>query len=152
MRIAHDAGLHAVARVRGVRETDSRIGLRTAWEETRAAQAQVDSLRTQLEEASAFTTGTAGSFLALRQTLQLLGDALIAAEAARDAAQVISEAAYARWQADRTRLAAVENLLERRADARRAEAARKEAQELDDIATQRWLRARRAGRDAEVTR
>lgn len=141
-RHREDDGLRAVERVRGVRETDSRIGLRTAWAETRAAQARVDDLRAQLEHASTFNTGSAASFLALRQSLQLLGDVLIAAEDARDASQLISDTAYARWQTDRTRLAAVENLLERRTSARRAEATRKEAVELDDIAAQRWLRAR----------
>lgn len=140
--MTHDAGLRAVERVRGVRETDSRIGLRTAWAETRAAQARVDDLRAQLEHASTFSTGSAASFLALRQSLQLLGDVLIAAEDARDASRLISDTAYARWQTDRTRLAAVESLLERRTSVRRAEAARKEAVELDDIAAQRWLRAR----------
>ncbi|MCX6397855.1 MAG: flagellar FliJ family protein [Propionibacteriales bacterium] len=140
MSTVHDPGLHAVARVRGVRETDSRIGLRTAWNETRAAQSRVDDLRGQLEQASAFSTGSAASFLALRQSLQVLGDVLIAAEDARDASQLISDTAYARWQVDRTRLAAVENLLERRSAARSAEVARKEAAELDDIAAQRWLR------------
>ena len=141
----HDPALRAVERVRGVRETDSRIGLRTAWAESRAAQARVDDLRAQLEKASAFGTGSATSFLAQRQSLQLLGDVLIAAEDARDASVLISDTAYARWQTDRTRLAAVENLLERRTAARRAEVARKEAVELDDIAAQRWLRARDEG-------
>lgn len=143
----YDAGLRAVERVRGVRETDSRIGLRTAWAETREAQTRVEDLRAQLEQASSFGTGSAASFLALRQSLQILGDVLIAAEDARDASQLISEMAYTRWQTDRTRLAAVQSLLERRACARRAEVARKEAAELDDIAAQRWLRNR-----VEVTR
>lgn len=136
-----DAGLRAVARVRNVRETDSRIGLRTAWQETRSAQRRVDELRGQLEQANDFSTGSAASFLALRHSLQVLGDVLIAAESDRDSSQLISDTAYARWQLDRTRLAAVENLLERRAASRRAEATRQEARELDDIAAQRWLRA-----------
>lgn len=140
MSTAQDAGLQAVARVRNVRETDSRIGLRTAWQETRAAQHRVDDLRGQLEKADDFSTGSAASFLTLRNSLQVLGDVLIAAESERDSSQLISDTAYARWQLDRTRLAAVENLLERRAAARRAEADRQEARELDDIATQRWLR------------
>lgn len=138
---AHDTGLRAVERVRGVRETDSRIGLRTAWEETRLARAKVEDLRSQLEQASTFTGGSAVSFLAQRQSLQLLGEVLIAATEACDASTVISDSAYARWQLDRTRLAAVESILERRAAARRAEADRKEAVELDDIAAQRWLRS-----------
>jgi flagellar export protein FliJ len=137
---ADDAGLRAVARVRAVRETDSRVGLRTAWDEYRATQHRVDDLRHQLETASAFGSGSAASFLALRQSLEVLGDVLIAAEDARDASRLISETAFARWQHDRTRLAAVEMLLERRTDARRAVAERAEVRELDDIAAQRWLR------------
>lgn len=140
----HDAALRAVERVRGVRETDSRIGLRTAWAESRAAQARVDDLRSRLETASTFVTGSAAAFLAQRQSVQLLGEVLIAAEDARDASVLISDTAYARWQTDHTRLAAVESLLERRSAAHRAELARKEAVELDDIAAQRWLRG--AGR------
>lgn len=149
-----DLGLRAVARVRSVRETDSRIGLRTAWEETRVAQHRVDDLRGQLARASDFRSGSASSFLALRHSLQLLGDVLIAAEEARDASQLISDVAYSRWQNDRTQLAAVENLLARRAAARQAEAARKEAIELDDISAQRWLREAHlgAGHDEEVIR
>ncbi|MET3960933.1 flagellar FliJ protein [Marmoricola sp. OAE513] len=139
-----DAGLMAVARVRGVRESDSRQGLRTAWDEYRAAQTKVDELRAQLARADDFVTGSAPEFQALRQTVAMLGDALIAAEDARDAAQVISQSAYARWQYDRTRLAAVEMLLDRRATERRAEMDRAEARQLDDVAVQRWLRDRDA--------
>lgn len=157
MATKHDAGLHAVARVRGVRESDSRLGLRTAWAEYRAAQERVDGLRRQIEETNAFSTGSAASFLALRHSLQLLGEVLIAAEEARDSSQVISDAAYARWQYDRSRLAAVTELLERRRLARRAEAERAETRELDDIAAQRWLSEHRAAaghraRRDEVTR
>lgn len=141
-----DAGLAAVARVRGVRETDSRLGLRTAWDEYRAAQQRVDDLRQQLEDTSSFTAGSAADFLSLRQSLQVLGEVLIAAEDERDASQLISRTAFARWQHDKSRLAAVEMLLERRTAARRAEAARAEARELDDIASQRWLRAREGAR------
>lgn len=142
MSQVHDAGLRAVARVRGVRETDSRLGLSTALAETRAAQAAVDVLRHRMAEADRFQAGSAGEFLALRRSLEVIGDRLIAAEQARDAARLISDAAHAQWQHDRSRLAAVEGLLERRAAARRAEAARAEARELDDIAAQRWLRGR----------
>jgi flagellar FliJ protein len=146
----HDAGLHAVARVRRVRETDSRLGLRTAWAEHRTAQERVENLRAQLESGNLFSTGSAAAFLALRTSLQVLGDVLIAAETERDAARLISETAYARWRYDRTRLDAVEMLLDRRRAKRRADAARAEARELDDIAAQRWLRE--SVRRAEVAR
>ena len=142
MNHAHDAGLTAVARVRGVRETDSRLGLSTALAETRAAQAEVDALRLRMAGANTFQAGSAGEFLALRTSLEVLGDRLVAAEQARDAARLISDAAHDRWQHDKSRLSAVESLLDRRAAARRAEVARAEARELDDIAAQRWLRDR----------
>jgi flagellar FliJ protein len=137
-----DAGLQAVARVRGVRESDSRIGLQTAMLEHHAAQARVQRLRGRLEDADAFGTGSAAEFLALRISLVALGEVLIEAETARDASLRISAAALSRWQQDKSRLSAIEMLLERRVAARRTEAARLEARELDDIAAQRWLRQR----------
>ena len=54
--------------------------------------------------------------------------------------RTISEAAYAAWELDRARLAAVEALIERRLAARRAEVARREARDLDEMAVQRWQR------------
>lgn len=137
---AADAGMRAVARVRGVRESDSRVGLQTALRESRSAQTTVDTLRGQIEEASGFATGSAAEFLALRTSLTALGEVLLTAEGHRDEARTISEAAYARWQQDKARLSAIEMLLERRAADRRAERDRAEARELDDIAAQRWLR------------
>jgi flagellar FliJ protein len=134
--MTRDAGLSAVARV-----SDSRIGLSTALAEQRAAQGLVDGMRARLTEAADFQTGSASEFRALRQSLAALGDVLIAAEADRDSAAVISTAALDRWRHDKTRLNAIELLLERRASVRRADAARAEARELDDLAAQRWLRA-----------
>jgi flagellar FliJ protein len=136
------AGLQAVARVRAVRETDSRIGLQTALAEQRDAQDRVDLLRSRIERAGVFRAGSAEEFLTVRRSLEVLGTALLAAEVDRDRAATISEAALGRWHVDRARLDAIEMLLERRAAARRTELARHEARELDDIAGQRWLRAR----------
>jgi flagellar export protein FliJ len=139
----HDAGLRAVARVRGVRETDSRIGLQSALGELRAAQARVDDLRGRLSSADAFTRGSTASFLALRSSLDALGSVLVEAEAARDQAGTISDAALARWQQDRSRLSAIEMLLDRRAAERRADAVRAETREQDEVAARRWARANR---------
>lgn len=147
-----DAGMRAVARVRSVRESDSRVGLQTALLESRSAQATVDGLRDRITAAAGFATGSAAEFLALRASLGALGDVLIAAEAHCDQTRTISEAAYVRWQQDRTRLAAIEMLLERRAAARRAEQERAEARELDDIAAQRWLSQQRENQRTEATR
>ena len=70
----------------------------------------------------------------------------IAAATARAArrARTITESAREHWQRDKTRLSAVELLLERRAEERRAELRRREVRELDDIAAQRWQRHARA--------
>jgi len=138
-----DAGLLAVARVRRVRETDSRIGLQTALAEQRDAQKRVDDLRRRLAAANQFAAGPAVDFVALRASLEALGMVLIAAVDELDQARTISAASLVAWQGDRAKLAAIEGLLERRADARRTEVARSEARELDDLATQGWLRRRR---------
>ena len=137
---ADDAGLVAVARVRRVRETDSRLGLQTALAEQRAAQARVDELRRRLTAADRFAAGSAVDFVALRSSMQVLGMVLIAAVEERDRAQTISAAALETWKLERARLAAIEGLLERRSAVRRTEVARSEGRELDDLATQRWLR------------
>ena len=144
-RNPQDAGMLAVARVRGVREQDSRIGLQQALGEQRAHERHVAELRARLEGSSEFSSGSAGTFLALRASLDALGAAIRDAEEVTAASRRISEAAYDRWQVDRARLAAVEALIERRAAARRAEAARREARDLDEIAVQLWQRREAEG-------
>lgn len=139
-----DAGMRAVARVRAVREQDSRIGLQQALREQRAHEERVAELRGRLERADSFATGSVGSYLALRTSLESLGTVLRSAESDAATGRTISEAAYGRWQQDKARLSAVEVLLEHRAAARRAEAARAEARDLDEIAARIWQR-RRAG-------
>ena len=139
-RSPQDAGMLAVARVRGVREQDSRIGLQQALGEQRAHEQQVAELRSRLDGSSGFSSGSAGAFLVLRASLDALGSAIRDAEEETAASRRISEAAYERWQVDRARLAAVEALIERRAAARRAEAARREARDLDEISVQLWQR------------
>ncbi|HEX2895360.1 MAG TPA: flagellar export protein FliJ [Marmoricola sp.] len=136
----HDAGMLAVARVRGVREQDSRIGLQQALAEQRSHEQRVAELRGRLQSGSHFESGPAGAFLMLRASLDALGANVRSAERDLATGVAISEAAYEVWQADRARLAAVESLIERRAAVRRAEAARREARELDEIAVQRWQR------------
>jgi flagellar export protein FliJ len=135
-----DAGMLAVARVRGVREQDSRIGLQRALAEQRSREQRVAELRGRLESNSHFDSGPAGAFLVLRASLDALGADVRSAEQDVATSTTISEAAFDAWQADRARLAAVEFLLERRAAARRVEAAHREARELDEIAVQRWQR------------
>jgi flagellar export protein FliJ len=52
----------------------------------------------------------------------------------------VTAAARDRWVSDRSRLAAVESLVERRAAAARAERQRRENRELDEVAEQMWRR------------
>ena len=134
----HDAGMLAVARVRGVREQDSRIGLQQALAEQHGREQRVADLRKRMESGSRFDSGPAGDFLVLRASLDALGSDVRAAEQDVATSVTISEAAYETWRVDR--LAAVELLLERRAAERRAEAAHREARELDEIAVQGWQR------------
>ncbi|WP_110180321.1 flagellar FliJ family protein [Nocardioides solisilvae] len=136
----HDRGMRAVERVRSVRERDSRLGLQAAAVERDRQQDRLTELQERLAGAPAWGVGETWSYLAERTALLSLGDASSRAEQELAAAQRIAEAAHAHWSQDRTRLAAVENLLERRAEARRVERARREARELDDIAAQLWSR------------
>jgi flagellar export protein FliJ len=141
-RSTNDAGLRAVARVRSVREQDSRLGLQQAVRELREHEAESAELRHRIERSEGFGSGSTGSFLALRASLEAVGAALRAAEAQAASSRTISETAYGRWQRDKARLSAVEVLLDRRAAERRAESARREARELDELAVQRWRRGR----------
>lgn len=139
-RREQDAGMRAVARVRGVREQDSRVGLQQALREQRRHEDDAAEARDRLSRADTFAVGSAASFVALRASLEALGEVMRTAEKDTEASRTISEAAYARWQQDRTRVSAVEVLLERRAAARRAEQARREARDLDEVAAQLWQR------------
>lgn len=137
-----DRGLAAVARVRSVRETDSRIGLQRVLAEEAAVTTRLASLHTTLAGAGAALAApaTPGELLARHASLSSLGHLLREARAAAALAADISTEARARWSADRARLAAVEHLLERRAARRRTDAARRVAREADDMAAQRWSR------------
>ena len=139
-----DRGVLAVRRVRSVRETDSRIGLQQAVAERRAAGARVNDLRLRLNSAGRDQDqhATTAAFLA---ALLSMSSALRDAEEAWETSRTVTESARDRWQVDRTRLEAIDLLLERRAAERRAERLRVEARELDDIAGQRWLRDRNGG-------
>lgn len=124
-----DAGLRAVARIREVRERDSRLEVRDARLDQARAAAVLDELQRALAApvpAEAFATG--------RQALLALAEPITRARADLLAAEGRCADAVARWQQARSRLAAVEGLLERRAAARAAEARRVEARELDDVA------------------
>ena len=139
-----DLGMLAVRRVRSVRETDSRIGLQQAVAERRAAGARVNELRLRLTGAGRDqrSEATTAAFLAGRAALLSMSSSLREAEEAWETSRTLTDSARAQWQVDRTRLEAIDLLLQRRAQARRAERLRAEERELDDLAGQRWLRAR----------
>jgi flagellar protein FliJ len=139
-----DRGLRAVARVRGVRERDSRAGLQLALAEHASRQDRVATLTRRLDDAPAELSGTPGDVVGRRLGLDALGEALRSAREDADAQRVVTDAARARWQADKARLEAVETLLDQRAQARRAEADRQAAKELDDLASVRWTRDQEA--------
>ena len=138
-----DRGLAAVARVREVRETDSRIGLQQVLAEEAALVRRLSSLESTIAAASVPVTTTAAELVASRTQLAHVG---ILVGETRDhvaTAEVVTADARARWGADRARLAAVEHLLERRAARRRTDAERRAARDADDLAAQRWARGAR---------
>ena len=148
-RTVHDRGLRAVARVREVRERDSRLGLRQAADEHRRRQLQAEELdRVVREHAQAGSAQGQGlpEWAAQRGALIALAAAARRAHDEAEAAAVLKASAQEHWQRDHARLGAVEHLLELRADERRAQHTRAVARELDDIGGQAWLRRREAAR------
>ena len=139
-----DAGMRAVARVRGVREQDSRLGLTRAAADQREAGRRRDAVAARLATATDPAAIDPSGFATARLAASGLATELIASETALASATTVTMAARAHWQRDHTRLAAVELLLERRAEDRRAERLRRERVEVDDLVAARWLRARRA--------
>jgi flagellar export protein FliJ len=144
-----DRGLGGVARVRGVREQSSRVELQAALDTHAAELAAVEVARTRMRLHPAFTQGPVRDFQAHRATATAMARAHEEQSRRARTALVVVEEARLRWQGDRTRLRAVEMLLDRRAAARRAERARRETAELDDIGAQAWLR--REVRDRSTT-
>ena len=139
-----DRGLAAVARVRGVREQDSRIGLRMAAADAHARELRAGELQHRLAVAELPGVSSPGLLLARRTALAVLGEDGRVARTEAEGAVRLAQEARARWDADRARLAAVEHLLERRAERRREEAERRAAKDADDLAAQGWLRRRTA--------
>ena len=132
--------LGVVARVRGVRERDSRLGLVEALEEERTARTRASDLQRQLTEVRAFGAGDLAAFAARQRRVTALSEALVAARAALEGAHLLAEAARDRWRTDRSRLAAVESLIERREETLRRELRRREDKQLDAAAEDLWRR------------
>jgi flagellar biosynthesis chaperone FliJ len=135
-----DPGLHAVARVRAVRERDSRLGLQRAAADEQRAATEVQRLHDALAGLDGRADGDAGRFVAARAVYLGLCEALSSARRDERAAHLLTVDAAAHWRSDHARLGAVEGLLERRAEARAVEARRTEDRELDDVAGRLWLR------------
>jgi flagellar protein FliJ len=133
--------LGGVVRVRRIRERDSRTGLTAALTEEGHAAERVTRIEEQLATLPEPTAADPGSFAARRHATSALGEALSGARADLANAQRITLAARDRWRSDRSRLAAVESLVERRAETRRAEQRRRETKELDAVAEDQWRRA-----------
>lgn len=151
MSTHHDPGLRVVARVRGVRERDSRIGLVEALTEERAARTRVADLEARLGEIATHESGDVVSFVTRQQHVDALVQALAAGHVGVESAQLVALAARDRWRTDRSRLAAVESLLERRAAVRLHERRRREGRELDAVGEELWRRRRAAGESQVVT-
>lgn len=132
--------LGGVVRVRSVRERDSRIGLATALAEEREAAARVTDLERLLAHLPEPTTYDVAAFHGRQHTLEVIRTALATARAELAVARQLTVVARDRWVTDRSRLAAVESLVERRAAVLRAERHRREVRELDEAAELMWRR------------
>jgi flagellar FliJ protein len=141
-RTDKDRGMRAVARVREVRERDSRVGLLHALGQVRAREEQLAHLTTALDQAMTRTDDTLDEFVISRQLLAAMAVAVREAESRLDASRTIATEAHHRWQADKTRVRAIEHLLEERALRRAEEADRAEVRETDDIVTRLHTRNR----------
>ncbi|MGB7983366.1 MAG: flagellar FliJ family protein [Candidatus Nanopelagicales bacterium] len=135
-----DRGLQAVARVRGVRERDSKTGLQQAGRIVDERVAELDGRRRQLAGASGFDAGSGGEFLSRRAELSSMADAASAAAEHVELGRSVAAQALGRWQHDRSRLRAVELLAERRAQRLREDRMRAEVRDLDEVAGSSWLR------------
>lgn len=133
-------GLGALVRLRAVREQDSRTGLSTALAEERHAEGAIEDLEHLLATVPHPATLDLAAFQARQQTLDLVREALGKARTDLESARIVSAAARERWMADRTRLKAVESLVERRLAAVRAERERRERIQLDEVAEEMWRR------------
>lgn len=140
-----DAGLNAVARVRGAREQDSRIGLQQAMAEMREREAKVAALRQQLAEVEQPAEVAVSDFVMHHERLRAFVQCVDTAQEEAASATAVAAAARAHWAVDKARLSAVEMLLEHRAEERRHEERRQETRDLDEVVTQQWLRNRDAG-------
>ena len=136
----HDRGLRAVARVREVRERDSRLGLLHALGRVRDQEERVEALGRALDKAASRSFDTLAAFTASRVMLEAMAEALATAQHDLESRRVVALQAHTRWQADKAAVKAIEHLLDERARVRAEEAARAETREIDDIVSRLHLR------------
>ena len=86
----HDRGIKAVARVREVRERDSRIGLLAALQTVRDREQQLAGLRAALEAAQAPQAGTMADFVVARSLLTSMAVAVREAEQRLESARTVA--------------------------------------------------------------
>ncbi|MDI6909283.1 flagellar FliJ family protein [Nocardioides sp.] len=139
-----ETSLRGLVRLRSLRERDSRLGLATALIEENAAAAQVRALEEQVSSTPEVEVSDLSAFRARQHRLEALVTALSEARTAHASAHRLALAARSRWVEDRSRLAAVESLVARRAAAVREERRRRENRELDAIGEDLWRRAQMA--------
>ncbi|GAB2873583.1 flagellar FliJ family protein [Nocardioides pacificus] len=149
MKTVHDPGLRAVARVRSVRERDSRIGLVRALADERQLAERLTMIREHLATLAPYASGDLGTFLDRQRTVLSWSEVAIETRHALESAETVTMAARERWTSDKSRLAAVETLLANRAAERRAERAKREERDLDETAIDVWRRghAKRVARE-----
>ena len=140
MTTHHDRGLRAVARVREVRERDSRLGLLHALGRVRDQEAHVETLGHALDEAASRSFATLDEFTTARAMLRAMAQALTTAEHDLESRRLVALQAHTRWQADKAAVKAIEHLLDERARLRAEELARFENREIDDIVSRLHLR------------
>lgn len=145
MGTASSAGLQAVAKVRSMREQDSRFGLQQAMLEARAHRHRVGELDGRLGDMADAARSNASTFLATRSMMLALGSAVASARQTASLSETLAMGALTHWQHDKVQLRAIELLQERREQEAREEATRREARELDETATQLWRRNHQEG-------
>lgn len=130
-----DRGLRAVARVREVRERDSRIGLLHALRSVGDREAEVARLHQALDGADSCEAATMGAYVANRDLLVGAARAVREAEERLRSSRAVAAEARSRWQSDEARLRTIEHLLEQRRMHRSELLAHLEAKEADDVGT-----------------
>lgn len=139
--------LGGLVRLRSLRERDSRIGLATALKEEHEAAAKVADLEQLLANLPMPASFDLAAFQGRQHAVEMIRTALAAGRSFLETARQVSAVARDRWLSDRSRLAAVESLVERRAAAVRAERSRRETRELDEVAQEMWRRRTPTGVD-----